>query len=196
MFIFIFYILSSCFQVGDPREGIYPWSTEGRGAPPPPPAHTHTHHTTPHPVSEGYPIAPLSRLPGAGGRRPRSSRPVEAGLEPRLWPLTPASLPPPPGRHDVNVPDSGKLTFHRRHPPKGPNKVTSYPSLRVSLCHIYAPNWFGLVLVYWGLMPQQQPTATTTATAMMMKSVFWWRKPEYPEETTGLRQVTDGTFHT
>ena len=26
---------------------------------------------------------------------------------------------------------------------------------------------------------------------MMMKSVFWWRKPEYPEETTGLRQVTD-----
>ena len=29
---------------------------------------------------------------------------------------------------------------------------------------------------------------------MMMKSVFWWRKPEYPEETTDLRQVTDG-FH-
>ena len=22
---------------------------------------------------------------------------------------------------------------------------------------------------------------------MMMKSVFWWRKPEYPEETTDLR---------
>ena len=31
---------------------------------------------------------------------------------------------------------------------------------------------------------------------MMMKSVFWWRKPEYPEETTDLRQVTDETFHT
>ena len=30
----------------------------------------------------------------------------------------------------------------------------------------------------------------------MMKSVFWWRKPEYPEETTDLRQVTDKTFHT
>ena len=29
-----------------------------------------------------------------------------------------------------------------------------------------------------------------------MKSVFWWRKPEYPEETTDLRQVTDETFHT
>ena len=31
---------------------------------------------------------------------------------------------------------------------------------------------------------------------MMTKSVFWWRKPEYPEETTDLRQVTDETFHT
>ena len=31
---------------------------------------------------------------------------------------------------------------------------------------------------------------------MMMKSVFWWRKPEYPEETTDLRQATDETFHT
>ena len=31
---------------------------------------------------------------------------------------------------------------------------------------------------------------------MMMKSVVWWRKPEYPEETTLLQQVTDETFHT
>ena len=31
---------------------------------------------------------------------------------------------------------------------------------------------------------------------MMMKSVFWWRKPEYPEETTDLRKVTDETIHT
>ena len=30
---------------------------------------------------------------------------------------------------------------------------------------------------------------------MMMKSVLWWGKPEYPEETTGLRQVTDETSH-
>ena len=28
---------------------------------------------------------------------------------------------------------------------------------------------------------------------MMMKSVLWWRKPEYPEETTDLWQVTDET---
>ena len=31
---------------------------------------------------------------------------------------------------------------------------------------------------------------------MMMKSVIWWRKPDYPEEITDLRQVTDETFHT
>ena len=27
-----------------------------------------------------------------------------------------------------------------------------------------------------------------------MRSVFWWRKPEYPEETTDLRQVADDTL--
>ena len=48
---------------------------------------------------------------------------------------------------------------------------------------------FGL-LVYWGLTPQQQP-GSYQGGDMMMKSVFWWRKPEYPEETTDLRQVTD-----
>ena len=58
--------------------------------------------------------------------------------------------------------------------------------------------WFGLLgvgLVYWGLTPQQQP-GSYQGGEMMMKSVFWWRKPEYPEETTDLRQVTDETFHT
>ena len=50
-------------------------------------------------------------------------------------------------------------------------------------------------LVYWGLTPQQHP-GSYQGSEMMMKSVFWWRKPEYPEETTDLRQVTDETFHT
>ena len=45
------------------------------------------------------------------------------------------------------------------------------------------------------LTPQQQP-GSYQGGEMMMKSVFWWRKPEYPEETTDLRQVTDETFHT
>ena len=46
-----------------------------------------------------------------------------------------------------------------------------------------------------GLTPQQQP-GSYQGGEMMMKSVFWWRKPEHPEETTDLRQVTDETFHT
>ena len=40
-------------------------------------------------------------------------------------------------------------------------------------------------LVYWGLTPQQQP-GSYQGGEMMMKSVFWWRKLEYPEETTDL----------
>ena len=51
-------------------------------------------------------------------------------------------------------------------------------------------------MVYWGLTPQQQPGSYQGGDLMMMKSVFRWRKPEYPEETTDLRQVTDETFHT
>ena len=43
-------------------------------------------------------------------------------------------------------------------------------------------------LVYWGLTPQQQPASYQGGEMMMMKSVIWWRKPEYPEETTDLRQ--------
>ena len=39
-------------------------------------------------------------------------------------------------------------------------------------------------LVYWRLTPQQQPGSYQGGVMMMMKSVFWWRKPEYPEETT------------
>ena len=46
--------------------------------------------------------------------------------------------------------------------------------------------WFGLV--YWGLTPPQQPGSYQGGEMMMMKSVFWWRKPEYPEETTDLQQ--------
>ena len=43
-------------------------------------------------------------------------------------------------------------------------------------------------LVNWGLKPQQQPGSYQGGEMMMMKSVFRWRKPEYPEETTDLRQ--------
>ena len=53
-------------------------------------------------------------------------------------------------------------------------------------------------LVYWGLTPQQQP-GSYQGGEMMLKSVFWWRKPEYPE-TTGysgfLHQKTDLPLNT
>ena len=58
--------------------------------------------------------------------------------------------------------------------------------------HISYGVWFGLV--YGGLTPQQQP-GSYQGGEMMIKSVFWWRKPEYPEETTDLRQVTDETSY-
>ena len=45
--------------------------------------------------------------------------------------------------------------------------------------------------MYWGLTPQQQPGSYQGGEMMMIKSVFWWRKPEYPEETTDLWRVTD-----
>ena len=45
----------------------------------------------------------------------------------------------------------------------------------------------GFGLVYWGLTPQQQPGSYQGGEMMMMMNpVFWWRKPEYPEETTDL----------
>ena len=54
-------------------------------------------------------------------------------------------------------------------------------------------NFAKVGLVFRGLTPQQQP-GSYQGGEMMMKSVFWWRKPEHPEETTDLRQVTDETF--
>ena len=56
---------------------------------------------------------------------------------------------------------------------------------------LYLGQW-GFGLVYWGLTPQQQPGSYQGGEMMMMKSVFWWRKPEYPEETTDLWQGTMG----
>ena len=54
-----------------------------------------------------------------------------------------------------------------------------------------------LVQVYWGI-------TYTSATAKVISrggdddeecQFYWWRKPEYPEETTDLRQVTDKLSH-
>ena len=47
--------------------------------------------------------------------------------------------------------------------------------------------WFGLL----GFNASPTARVIYQGGEMMTKSVFWWRKPEYPEETTDLRQVTD-----
>ena len=39
---------------------------------------------------------------------------------------------------------------------------------------------------YWDLSPRQQPGSYQGSVMMMMKSVFWSRKPEYPEERTPM----------
>ena len=49
--------------------------------------------------------------------------------------------------------------------------------------HQHSGRWAMDGLVYWGLMPQQQPGSYQGGEMMMMKSVFWWRKPEYLEES-------------
>ena len=50
--------------------------------------------------------------------------------------------------------------------------------------------WFGLI----GF--NASATGSYQGGEIIMKSVFWLRKPAYPEETTDLQQATDETFHT
>ena len=59
-------------------------------------------------------------------------------------------------------------------------------SMTISPSNVY----HGLVWFYWGLTPQHEP-GSYQGGEMMMKSVFWWRKPEYPEETTDRLSWSD-----
>ena len=34
-----------------------------------------------------------------------------------------------------------------------------------------------------------------TISVISWRSVYWWRKPEYPEKTSDLPQVTDNSYH-
>ena len=62
------------------------------------------------------------------------------------------------------------------------SSIMGWSILRCSSACRHGLVWFR------GLTPQQQP-GSYQGGEMMMKSVFWWRKPEHPEETTDLRLV-------
>ena len=70
-------------------------------------------------------------------------------------------------------------------------KITSSLTVLRRSCKDWG--WFGLLGF---ITPEQQPRSYQGGEMMMIKSVFWWRKPEYPEETTDLWQVTDESFDT
>ena len=38
-------------------------------------------------------------------------------------------------------------------------------------------------------------TSFNNITSISWDHVYWWRKPEYPEKTTNLSQVTDILYH-
>ena len=84
---------------------------------------------------------------------------------------------------------------HSNSSPIPPGKIFSKMSFGSDIFpYRNAPHrHFGGLVWFRGLTPQQQP-GSYQGGEMMMKSVFWWRKPEHPEETTDLRQVTDETF--
>ena len=97
--------------------------------------------------------------------------------------------------HRDHSPQLRRQSFHLVHVKRTVHVFISNRRPRLSFQgHSRSKNKVGLV--YWGVTPQQQPESYEGGEMMMMKSVFWWRKPEYPEETTDLRQVTDETFHT
>jgi hypothetical protein len=68
--------------------------------------------------------------------------------------------------------------------------------LVMKLTQIYSKHSLILYKVWFGLVWFMVFNVTSTISQLYRGGqIYWWRKPEYPDKTTDLLQVTDKLYH-